>query len=137
MNDLDLAGELAGAAERDLSALRGMDDPGTFADEIFGFHTQQATEKLLKAWLAARGETYPLSHDLATLLDLLKANEPDIDRFDALVEYTPYAVRLRYAATDPGSCALDRPQAIEQVEALLAAVRRRLADAESEDGCEP
>ena len=41
-----------------------MGDPAVFADEIFGFHVQQATEKLLKAWLASLGEAYPLSHDL-------------------------------------------------------------------------
>ena len=130
MNDLDLARELMRAAERDVSALRGMADSVVFADEIFGFHAQQAAEKLLKAWLAAQGEMYPLSHDLATLLDLLKPSEPEADRFEDLVDYTPYAVRLRYAAADAGSGALDRPRAIEQVEALLEVVRCRLVDAE-------
>ena len=40
------------AAEKDVSALRGMGDDSVFADEIFGFHVQQAAEKLLKAWIA-------------------------------------------------------------------------------------
>jgi HEPN domain-containing protein len=31
-----------------------MADSPLFADEIFGFHTQQAVEKALKAWLSAR-----------------------------------------------------------------------------------
>jgi HEPN domain-containing protein len=57
MNDLEQARELASAAERDISALRGMDDAAIFADEIFGFHVQQAAEKLFKAWLALQGET--------------------------------------------------------------------------------
>lgn len=35
-----------GAAQKDISALRGMEDATVFADEIFGFHVQQA-EKLL------------------------------------------------------------------------------------------
>ncbi len=47
--------------------------------------------------------------------------------FDGLVGYTRYAVRLRYAGADPGACPLDRPEAVKRVEALLAAVRRRLA----------
>ena len=132
MNDLDLARELLRAAERDVLALRGMADSAVFADEIFGFHAQQAAEKLLKAWLAAKDQTYPLSHDLATLLDLLKSSEPAVDRFDDLVDYTPYAVRLRYAAVDPGSDALDRPHAIEQVEELLKVVRCRLLDVEAD-----
>lgn len=100
MNDLDLARELAGAAERDLAALHGMGDPAVFRGRDIGFHAQQAAEKLLKAWLCAKGETYPLSHDLATLLDVLETSEPDVDRFNELVDYTRYAVRLRYEAAD-------------------------------------
>jgi len=128
MSDLEHARELADAAERDVSALRGMSDETVFADEIFGFHAQQAAEKLLKAWLASRGETYPLSHDLAALLDMLSAGSADVAPFGGLVDYTRYAVRLRYAAADPDTEPLDRPQAIELVEALLAAVQCRLAE---------
>ena len=57
MKDLEQARELAGAAERDISALRGMGNAAVFADEIFGFHVQQAAEKLFKAWTDLQGET--------------------------------------------------------------------------------
>ena len=107
-----------------------MGNPSVFADQIFGFHVQQAAEKLFKAWLAAKGETYPLSHDLAALLDMLSQSEPEVTRFNELVDYTRYAVRLRYADADPGSSALNRSRAIEQVDALLDEVRRRLAEGE-------
>ena len=50
MSDLKQARVLLTSAERDISALRGMADAAVFADEIFGFHAQQAAEKLLKAW---------------------------------------------------------------------------------------
>ncbi len=136
ISDLEQARELVGAAERDISALRGMGDTTVFADEIFGFHSQQAAEKLLKAWLASQGETYPLSHDLAQLLDMLSDSGANVARFDGLVDYTPYAVRLRYAGAEPGAGTLDRPQAIEQVEALLATVRNRLTEAETADDSE-
>ncbi len=131
MSDLEQARELFGAAERDILALGGMGNAAVFADEIFGFHVQQAAEKLFKAWLALRGETYPLSHDLAALLDMLSTGGADVARFDGLVGYTSYAVRLRYAGADPGVRPLDRSQAIELVEALLAAVRHRLAKSEA------
>ena len=108
-----------------------MGDAAVFADEIFGFHVQQAAEKLFKAWLALRGETHPHSHDLAALLDMLSVGGADVTRFDGLVEYTRYAVRLRYAAVDPDSGLLDRPEAIEHVEALLVTIRRRLAEMEA------
>ncbi len=61
-------------------------------------------------------------------MDMLSIRGADVARFGTLVDYTRYAVRLRYAGADPGARPLDRPQAIEQVEALLATVRRRLAE---------
>lgn len=57
MSDPKAARVLVVAAERDIAALRGMDNASFFADEIFGFHTQQAAEKLFKAWLALPGVT--------------------------------------------------------------------------------
>ena len=97
-----------------------------FADEVFGFHAQQAAEKLFKAWLASLGETYPLSHDPAVLSDLLSACGMDVARFDGLVDNTRYAVRLRYEAADPGASPLDRGVAVRRVEALREEVRQRL-----------
>lgn len=72
-----------------------------------------------------------MSHDLAALLNMLSAGGADVARFDGMVDYTRYAVRLRYATTDPGACPLNWPEAIEQVEALLQTVRRRLAKAKA------
>ena len=46
MLDLDAARELLAAADRDLSALRGMEDTTVFSDEIAGFHAQQAVQRL-------------------------------------------------------------------------------------------
>ncbi len=82
MSDLKQARALLEAGAKDVSALRGMGDEALFADEIFGFHVQQAAEKLLKAWLASLGEIYPLSHDLASLLDMLRKRGADVARFD-------------------------------------------------------
>jgi hypothetical protein len=38
------------------------------ADRIFGFHAQQAVEKLLKALIGAHAEKYKYTHDLAELV---------------------------------------------------------------------
>ena len=125
MSDLKQARVLLMSAERDISALRGMADVAVFADEIFGFHAQQAAEKLLKAWLALLGETYPTTHDLARLLAMLRARDVEATRFNELVEYTPFAVQFRYAPGDLSARPLDRDTAIERVEALLKEVRRQ------------
>ena len=125
MSDLKQARVLLMSAERDISALRGMADVAVFADEIFGFHAQQAAEKLLKAWLALLGETYPTTHDLARLLAMLRERDVEATRFNELVEYTPFAVQFRYAPGDLSARPLDRDTAIERVEALLKEVRRQ------------
>ena len=124
MSDLEQARALIEAAERDLSALRGMGDAGVFADEIFGFHVQQAVEKSFKAWLALLGEVYPLTHDLGDLLTLLVTRDGGASRFEELIDYTPYAVRLRYAGAEPRGEPLDRGAILPRVEALLERVRR-------------
>lgn len=126
MSDLKQARALLEAAERDHSALRGMGDTTVFADEIFGFHAEQAVEKLLKALLALLGQTYPATHDLIRLVDMLKEHDVEAARFDEFVEYTPYAVQFRYGASDPGVMPLDRNTAIQRVEVLLKEVRQRL-----------
>ena len=130
MSDTRQARILLEAAERDVSALRGMGDAAVFADEIFGFHVQQAAEKLFKAWLALLGEVYPMTHDLTELLEMLKARQPDAARFDALIDFTPYAVQLRYGARDTHAETLDRGEALAQAKSLLKSVKRRLVDAE-------
>ena len=124
MSDLKQARVLLMSAERDISALRGMADAAVFADEIFGFHAQQAAEKLLKAWLALLGETYPTTHDLARLVTMLRESSVEATRFNELVEYTPFAVQFRYAPGDLSARPLDRDTAIERVEALLKEVRQ-------------
>lgn len=51
MADLERARAMLRMAHKDFNALIGMQDNPLFADEIFGFHIQQAVEKALKAWL--------------------------------------------------------------------------------------
>jgi len=65
--------------------------------EIFGFHAQQAAEKLLKAVLLAKGQTYPQIHSLARLIKLIKGqNIPFPMAFEELRSLTPFAVEFRY-----------------------------------------
>ena len=126
MNDAKCAILLMDASKRDLEALRGMGDASVFADEIFGFHVQQAAEKLLKAWIALLGETYPLTHDLELLFNLLQKRGVDASDFAGLNEYTPYAVQFRYEATGGDTAPLDRQAGLALVETLLAQVQKQL-----------
>ena len=68
MADLEQARAMLRMAYKDFNALIGMQENPLFADEIFGFHVQQAVEKSLKAWLCTCGEgIYPITHELARL----------------------------------------------------------------------
>jgi len=128
MSELKHARALLDLAGKDLKALCGMGDPLTFADEVFGFHAQQSMEKTLKAWLAALGQDYPLTHNLARLLALIEEQGVGVDEFWDLTEYTAYSVEYRYGAMDITEEPLDRPAVIRQVQELMHRVQGILAE---------
>lgn len=128
MSELKHARALLDLAEKDLKALRGMGDTHIFADEIFGFHAQQAIEKTLKAWLAALGQEYPLTHNLARLLALLEEQGAAVDEFWDFTDYTAYAVEYRYGALDIAEEPLNRPAVIRQVQELMHRVQGVLSE---------
>jgi len=98
---------------------RGVSDL-EIADEIVGFHVQQAAEKSMKAVLAARGITYRRTHDLQELHDLLKdagVTLPGAVR--ELVNWSPFAVAYRYEDWSPPD-PVDRAAAERLVRAAIA-----------------
>lgn len=111
-------------AKKDFKALRGMGNVEIFEDEIFGFHVQQAVEKTLKAWLAIKGMEYPKTHDLRLLLRLLEKHGIDIASFSDIMEYNAYAIQFRYEAFGMGGEPIDRNEALERIENLIAQVER-------------
>ena len=126
MNEVDEARAMLSMAERDLRALKGMDDATVFDDEIFGFHVQQAIEKSLKAWIIAIGVESPFIHNLARLLAILEENGCDVESFWNLVEYTAYAVTFRYDVAEMTDDPLDRPDALEKAQRLYNHVRKTI-----------
>lgn len=111
-------------ARKDFDALRGMLDNPLFADEIFGFHAQQAVEKSLKAWLALLFVDFPLTHDVSRLLALLEeVGAEGADGYWHLVEFNMFAVQARYeSGLMDDEQDLDREAVIEDVQALLLKV---------------
>jgi len=80
------------------------------------FHAEQCVEKYLKARLAEAGVSFPKTHDLTILLDLIKSVEPmwEVFRRD-LAFLTECAVKFRY----PGESA-DRKTATEALKICRA-----------------
>jgi len=124
MSTSDEAAHLLAMARKDLTALGGMNDPNVFADEIYGFHAQQALEKALKAWLAALGIEYPRTHDVRALLALLKERGASVDDLWDLVEYNFFAVQFRYDAYEP----LDEPLNRAATHARVAGVIEKVSN---------
>ena len=128
MSDLKCAQALVLAAERDFELVQLMLEHNGGADEVFGFHVQQAVEKLLKAWLAIRGESYPLTHDLEQLFEVLAQGGVALGAFRSLSDYTPFAVVHRHEALGPQEPPMDRAQAAARTASLVARVRDFLAE---------
>ena len=130
MSDVKCARMLLDAAERDVAVLRVICRSGEISDEIFGFHVQQAAEKLFKSWIALLGEVYPLTHSIERLFNLLADQGVTVEPFRKLIDYTPYALEFRYTGVDSSTEAIDREGTLVIVESLLEQVRRRLAEVE-------
>lgn len=128
MADLEHARSMLRMAHKDFNALVGMRENSLFADEIFGFHVQQAAEKALKAWLCTCDTIYPMTHELTRLLTLLENQGTDVEKFWPLVQYTMFAVQARY---EEGVAELDelidRAAEIENVRVLLDHVEHIIA----------
>ena len=129
MAGLETARLLLAKARQDDYVLEQFADNPEAADKTFGFHAQQAAEKLLKAALAARGVVPPRTHRLGDLLDL--AHDRGLmgpEEFDDLHRLTPFAVEYRYEFfTEEVDPPLDRPAVLEQVRRLRGWVEARLA----------
>ncbi len=115
-------------ARKDLRALEGMDKAQIWADEIFGFHAQQAAEKALKAWILALDDDAPRTHALNVLLLRLENLGQHITPFWDLVELQGFAVQFRYEEMPEDADPIPRPAMRGSVEALVNHVSSVLGD---------
>jgi HEPN domain-containing protein len=119
MSDRDEARALLAVARRDAAAVSAMMDAAAFADEVFGFHAQQAVEKTLKAWLCDLHVEFPRTHNLSILLALLQQAGAPVAPFEALDWLNAFAVQYRYEAYDDLGTPLDRMAVRDSVLVLL------------------
>jgi len=111
---LDVARLLLKKARQDEALVRKIGSDTDIADEIVGFHAQQAVEKQLKAVLTARETPYKKSHELSYLVGLITEEETEapaaLEQADTL---TDWAVEFRYEGDEPPP--LDRAAALALV----------------------
>lgn len=105
---------------QDEDAAAALLENSDIADEIIGFHCQQAAEKSMKAVLIARKIEFRKTHDLEELLQLIEDNEIEKpENAEDLDELEPFAVAFRYDLLDDTSL-FDRKKAIEIVRKVRA-----------------
>jgi HEPN domain-containing protein len=92
---------LLAKAAQDESLLDAVMDVDTVADEVFGFHCQQAAEKMIKALLSDAGMPFQKTHNIAALMETLAgAGMPLPDSFEELETFTPFGALYRYEDLD-------------------------------------
>ncbi len=113
-----VVGEWMAKAERDLaSAVRLLEGDPPFLDTAV-YHCQQAAEKALKGFLAARDQPLRRVHDLVLLIDECADLDASFGQLAEAAEIlTPYGTTFRY----PG--ATYEPQMSEALEAIACATR--------------
>ena len=97
MNPHDLATLFLSKASQDELILDKLLDDYDIADEVWGFHAQQAAEKLLKSLLCFHSISFRKTHDVTELIDILI--DQGFSLPDSLTEIrllTPFAVEYRY-----------------------------------------
>ncbi|OHB32289.1 MAG: hypothetical protein A2X84_05905 [Desulfuromonadaceae bacterium GWC2_58_13] len=97
------------------------------SDEIFGFHCQQAVEKLLKSLLSEFGGDFPRTHNLRLLMDLLADAGLTLPQTLADIDLlTPYGTLFRYEDFS-SDVELDRRCLLSMVQTLRQIVVNRLS----------
>ena len=96
-------------------------------DGPFGFHAQQAVEKLLKALLSQVGVAYDRTHDVTKLAQQLSSVGENLPTGTApLSELNQFAVVYRYDSI-PDLAIPDRPAIIETVRLIREHIAARIA----------
>ena len=94
------------------------------------FHSQQAAEKYLKAYLTQRQMEFPKTHSIRELLGLVRTLDEELA--DALLPtavLTPYGVEIRYPGDVPEPSQKETEEALALARKIEDAVSKRLKEA--------
>lgn len=84
-------------ARQDELVLEKLLDDRDIEDDLLGFHAQQASEKMLKALLAAREVDYPKTHNLRVLIELLALDNVRLpEKLAEIDRLTQFGTTFRY-----------------------------------------
>jgi len=114
----EYAARLLRKAGEDLEVVRALLDNESIADDVIGFHAQQAVEKAMKAVLVVHGLAFRRAHDLGYLLEVAAGGDVDVPRNVAAAQWlTPWASEFRY--DEPEVAGFDRGESLESAERAI------------------
>ena len=129
----DLVRQWFAKAELDFRAAeRLVKDPEPLR-EIIAFHSQQAAEKYLKAFLVSRQIEFPKTHDLEELLELLEPVHSELAAaLEGIEMLSPFGVKIRYPGDFPELLPGQEQTVFDLAnrtrEAIMAQLHRHLAE---------
>ena len=95
--------------------------------DLVCFHCQQCAEKYLKAYLIFNKTSFPKTHDLLLLLEILIQFYPTLELHRELFEYlNPYSVQFRYPGEE--SSIEEAKQALSIVKKIRTIIKENLPD---------
>ncbi|MBW2139183.1 MAG: HEPN domain-containing protein [Deltaproteobacteria bacterium] len=110
----ELVRQWLGKAEQDLKAAEALlsGDPPLLYPSCF--HSQQAAEKYIKAYLTWHQVEFPKTHDFDDLLELMgRVDKPLAGRLGDTPLLTPYGVEVRYPDDVPEATLTEAEEALE------------------------
>jgi HEPN domain-containing protein len=125
--DFEFARVLLRKAEQDEVVLAKLLNDTSIADEMLGYHLQQAVEKRLKAVLALNDIEFKHQHNISYLVALLDSGGVELPPCrEQIEELTPWASKARYEGFFRGE--LDRPPVPGLCETMIEWSNRALGD---------
>ncbi len=104
-------------AEEDFNAAKSLLACGESFLSTVCFHSQQAAEKYLKAFLTYHQAEFPKTHDIDELLDLIAPTDSKLsESLRDVIVLTHYGVDVRYPGDFPNVTSSDAQQAIQMAE---------------------
>jgi len=124
---VDFTREWLRKAEIDFRTARYLYQSSPDFPEGSAFHSQQAAEKYLKAFLVWHQIEFQKTHDIKAFLNLAaKADENIPEILQAAAMLTPYGVEYRYPGDYPEVKKSDAERAVQLADLVRMEIRNRL-----------